>query len=90
VGSLDGVWSVRRTGGALPPLYRMRKEIAGDRGVTRIGSLPGGFPFRVDGLALRYRFPPGLVDHLEGDGDSYRGRATLLGRELGCFEMRRV
>jgi hypothetical protein len=67
----------------------MRKEIAGDRGVTRIGALPGGFPFRVDGLSLRYRFPPGLVDRLEGAGDTYRGRATLLGRELGTFELTR-
>ena len=84
---LDGAWNVRRTGGALPPLYGVRKEIRGRRGSTRVAALPGGFPFSVDGLTLRYRFPPGLVDHLEPDGDAFRGRATLFGRELGRFRM---
>jgi hypothetical protein len=85
---LDGVWNVQRTSGALPPLYGFRKEISGERGVTKIGPLPG-LPFEVVGLSLRYRFPPGLVDHLEPVGDVLLGRATLFGRELGRFRMTR-
>ena len=86
---LEGVWNVTRTAGALPPLYGVRKEIRGDRGWTKLGPLPGA-PFDVVGLTLRYRFPPGLVDTLEADGDtSFDGRATLFGRELGRFRMTR-
>jgi hypothetical protein len=86
---LDGHWTVRRTGGLLPPLAGVRKRIRGGRGETSIGSLPG-FPFTVDGLLLRYR-PPlrGLVDELEPQGDGFHGRAMFLGRELGTFELRR-
>ncbi len=86
---LDGLWNVRRTSGVLPPLVGVRKRIAGARGDTRVGRLPG-VPFRVVGHTLRYR-PPllGLVDHLEPEGQGYRGRATLFGRELGRFTMRR-
>ena len=85
---LDGAWSVERVSGALPPMYGVRKDISGTRGVTRAGLLPG-LPFDVHGLTLRYRFPPGLVDHLEPDGDGYRGRVTYRGRELGRFRLRR-
>ena len=85
---LDGIWNVERTGGALPPLYAFRKHIVGTRGSTRVGRLP--LPFDVRGNSLHYRFPPGLVDHLEPSGDEYRGRATLYGRELGRFVMRRM
>jgi hypothetical protein len=86
---LDGVWDVRRVSGALPPMYSVRKEIRGDRGVTKVGALPGA-PFEIVGLSLRYRFPPGLVDRLEPDGDdAFNGRATLLGREFGRFRMTR-
>ena len=31
---LDGVWEVNRTGGALPPLLGVRKEISGGSGAT--------------------------------------------------------
>jgi hypothetical protein len=86
---LDGIWDVRRVSGALPPMHGVHKEIRGSRGVTKVGPLPGA-PFEVVGLALRYRFPPGLVDRLEPDGpDAFNGRATLLGRELGRFRMTR-
>ena len=90
MGELDGLWSVRRTGGLLPPLLGVRKRIHGDRGDTRLGPLPG-VPFRVDGTALRYRAPFGaFVDLLEPDGDTARGRATFRGHEFGRFAMRRV
>jgi hypothetical protein len=86
--SLDGSWLVRRTGGALPPMVGVRKEISGATGVTTLGPLR--LPFAVEGRSLRYRFPPGLVDELEPDGDGFRGRALLAGRELGRFRLERA
>ena len=87
---LDGVWNVERVSGALPPLYGVRKQIAGDRGVTTAARMPR-MRFTVDGLRLRYEMPfTGLVDELEPSGDGYAGRATLFGRELGRFVMRRA
>jgi hypothetical protein len=88
VGELDGRWDVKRTGGLLPPMLGVRKQIAGTEGVTTAGPLR--FPFRVEGRSLRYRFPPGLVDELEPDGDGFRGRAFLAGRELGRFRLDRI
>jgi ferritin-like metal-binding protein YciE len=89
VGELDGVWNVRRTGGALPPLYGVRKRIHGARGETLFGRVP--VTFDVRGLELRYRAPlHGLVDVLERDGDGYRGRTRLAGREIGTFDLRRI
>src|ERR1051326_8955553 len=74
---LDGVWDVRRTGGLLPPLYGVRKRIAGARGATLVGARALGVPFDVVGLELRYRAPfTAFVDMLEPDGESFRGRAT--------------
>ena len=84
---LDGEWQVIRTGGFLPPLIGVRKRIAGDRGWTSIGPLPGA-PFDVVGLELRYRAPfVGFVDIVEPSSDGYRGRATVFGRELGTFRL---
>jgi hypothetical protein len=82
VPELDGEWKV-------VPLPGVRKRIRGDRGWTSIGRLPGA-PFDVRGLELHYRFPfRGLVDVLEPDGDGYRGRATVFGRDVGGFRLRR-
>jgi len=90
VGELDGVWEVRRIGGALPPLLGVRKEISGSVGSTKVGPLPG-VPFDVVGLSLRYRAPfLGFVDVLERDGQGYRGRATFRGREFGKFKLKRM
>ena len=85
---LDGTWDLERTGGLLPPLRGVTKRIAGARGETRIGELPG-VPFRVDGLKLRY--PGGaFVDVLAPRADGgYDGTATLFGRTYGTFRMRR-
>jgi hypothetical protein len=89
VADLTGVWNVERVSGALPPMAGVRKQIRGTRGTTNAGPLPG-LPFDVVGLSLRYRFPPGLVDHLEPAGDNvFNGRATLFGAELGRFRMTR-
>ena len=85
---LDGAWLVRREGGALPPMVGVRKEIAGSTGVTTVGPLR--FPFAVEGRSLRYRFPRGLVDELEPDGDGFLGRALVAGRELGRFRLERA
>jgi ferritin-like metal-binding protein YciE len=85
---LDGVWDVRRTGGLLPPLVGVRKEINGSRGETM---LPGGLlgmPFDVVGLELHYRRPfNGFIDILVPRGDGFAGRATYRRREFGQFEM---
>ena len=87
---LDGVWDVRRLGGALPPLNGVRKRIRGARGETIIGRRGAGVPFKVSGHELRYRAPFAfLVDVLEPDGDGFRGRATAFGRSYGEFELRR-
>lgn len=85
---LDGRWNVMRESGLLPPMSRVSKEIEGMSGVTLVG--PVKLPFAVEGHSLRYRFPPGLVDELEPDGDGFRGRALLAGRELGRFRLERV
>lgn len=90
MGELDGVWNVKRVGGALPPLYACRKRIDGNRGTTEFGRLPG-MPFEVRGLDLHYRGPfRMLVDKLERRDGEYLGRATLLGREFGQFTMSRA
>jgi hypothetical protein len=88
MGELDGVWNVRRESGVLPPMVGVRKEIAGAAGHTIVG--PVRLPFAVEGRSLRYRFPPGLVDELEPEGDGFRGRALLAGRELGRFRIERT
>lgn len=82
---LDGVWDVRRTGGALPPMRGIvHKRIENGRGSTAAAGVR--FPFVVDGLALRYPF--GLVDELVPDGPgAYDGTAVLFGRRVGTFRM---
>ena len=86
---LEGSWDVERTGGFLPPLLGVRKRIAGDRGETRVGALPG-VPFAVIGNELRYRRPfSAFVDVVEPDGLGFSGRATFRGRTFGRFVLRR-
>jgi ferritin-like metal-binding protein YciE len=88
VGELDGVWAVERISGALPPLHGCVKRIHGSRGTTEFPNFPG-LPFDVRGRDLHY--PLGMfVDKLEPHNGAYLGRATLLGRELGQFTMRRL
>jgi ferritin-like metal-binding protein YciE len=90
VGELDGVWSVERVSGALPPLHGCVKRIHGSRGRTEFPRFPG-LPFEVRGLELHYRGPFGmLVDELEHQDGGYVGRATVLGREVGQFTLRRL
>lgn len=87
---LDGVWTVERVSGLLPPLVGVEKRISGSVGESRFRRLPG-VPFVVEGLALRYRRPfSGFVDFLEPDGSAYLGRATFRGRDLGRFRMRPI
>jgi len=89
VSKLDGVWDVQRTGGFLPPLVGVRKVISGSRGRTEVGPL-SGVPFDVVGQSLRYRPPfQAFVDELEPDGNGFRGRATVRGREYGTFQLQR-
>jgi len=90
VADLDGVWDVRRTSGALPPLTGVRKRIHGAHGETVVLGGPG-IPFDVRGHELRYRAPFAfLVDVLEPSGDGWHGRATAFGRVYGEFELRRL
>ena len=85
---LDGVWSVERVGGLLPPLIGVRKEISGARGATVVGPLR--VPLRVEGLSLRYEPPlSAFVDVLEPSGDGFEGRATVAGQTFGRFRLRR-
>ena len=87
---LDGTWDVRRTGGLLPPMTRVRKTIAGSRGTTRVGDVVG-VPFDVRGSELHYRAPfKGFIDVVTIDGDHATGSATFFGREFGRFEMTRL
>jgi ferritin-like metal-binding protein YciE len=87
---LDGVWAVDRISGALPPLYGCVKRIHGTRGTTEFSRV-AGMPFEVRGLELHYRAPfTPLVDKLEPQNGSYFGRATVFGREVGQFRMRRL
>ena len=88
MGELDGVWAIERVSGALPPLHGCVKRIHGSRGTTEFPNFPG-VPFEVRGRDLHY--PLGMfVDKLEPQNGAYLGRATLLGRELGQFTMRRL
>jgi ferritin-like metal-binding protein YciE len=90
VGELDGVWEVKRTGGSLPPMVGVRKEISGVSGITKLGPLPGA-RFDVVGTSLHYRPPfAGFVDLLEPDEQGYRGQSTFRGHEFGKFELRRI
>jgi ferritin-like metal-binding protein YciE len=90
VSELDGVWAVDRLSGALPPLYGCVKRIHGTEGTTEFPLLPG-MPFEVRGLELHYRAPfTLLVDKLEPQDGGYLGRATMLGREIGQFKLRRL
>jgi ferritin-like metal-binding protein YciE len=90
VSELDGVWSVERVSGALPPLHGCVKRIHGNRGTTEFPNFPG-MPFVVRGHELHYRGPFGLlVDRLEPQNGGYLGHATMLGREFGQFRLRRL
>jgi len=90
VGELDGVWAVERVSGALPPLHGCVKRIHGSHGTTECPNFPG-MPFDVRGLELHYRGPFALlIDKLERRNGGYIGRATVLGREFGQFELRRL
>jgi hypothetical protein len=93
VDGLDGVWSVERVSGALPPLFGVRKRIDGACGVTALGLLPG-LRFDVVGATLRYRgLLRGVVDELEamdGGNEQIHGTATFRGRRLGQFRMSRL
>jgi len=88
---LDGVWSVPRVSGWLPPLVGVRKRISGTSGRTDVGPVPGA-AFDVDGLSLRYRRPFGaFVDELTPVApDAYLGRATFAGRQFGTFRLVRI
>jgi hypothetical protein len=75
-----------RRAGFLPPMFGVRKVVAGDHGWTALGPLRAGFD--VVGNELRYHGAlRGLVDVLERDGSEWKGRALLRGREYGRFRL---
>ena len=83
---LDGVWSVERTGGLLPPLLGVRKTIRGTTGRTTLG--PVAAAFDVVGHELRYRSPlTGFVDVLVPAERGWEGRALFRGSEYGRFRL---
>jgi ferritin-like metal-binding protein YciE len=88
VSELDGVWEVQRTGGLLPPLIGVRKEIHGTRGKTLLPGGVVGVAFDVVGLELHYRAPfAGFVDRLVPFDDGFLGHATFRRRTFGRFQM---
>jgi ferritin-like metal-binding protein YciE len=88
VPELDGVWDVKRTGGLLPPLLGVRKEIHGTRGETLLPGGVFGVPFDVVGHELHYRRPfVGFIDILAPQDGGFTGRATYRRREFGRFEL---
>jgi ferritin-like metal-binding protein YciE len=88
VSELDGFWDVRRTGGLLPPLVGVRKEIRGTHGKTLLPGGVVGVPFDVIGLELHYRAPfAGFVDIVVPHAGGYSGRATFRRRTFGRFEL---
>jgi ferritin-like metal-binding protein YciE len=88
VSELDGVWDVKRTGGLLPPLVGVRKEIHGTRGETLLPGGVLGVPFDVVGNELHYRGPfAGFVDIVVPYNGGFSGRATFRRHTFGRFEM---
>jgi ferritin-like metal-binding protein YciE len=88
VSELDGVWDVRRTGGLLPPLYGVRKEIHATHGETVLPGGAIGVPFDVVGLELHYRAPfAGFVDLLVPYDEGFLGHATFRRHTFGRFAM---
>jgi ferritin-like metal-binding protein YciE len=86
VTELDGVWSVERVGGLLPPMLGVRKAIQGTHGRTLVG--PVAVRFDVVGNELRYRRPfDGFVDVLTSGEGIWNGRALYRGREYGRFRL---
>jgi ferritin-like metal-binding protein YciE len=86
MGELDGLWTVQRESGLLPPLMGVRKVINGDHGWTTVG--PARAAFDVVGHELRYRSPlRGFVDVLEREDGGWKGRSLLAGREYGRFRL---
>jgi ferritin-like metal-binding protein YciE len=91
VSELDGVWDVKRTGGLLPPLIGVRKEIHGTRGKTLLPGGVIGVAFDVVGLELHYRAPfAGFVDRLVPYDDGFLGHVTFRRRTIGRFQMTAV
>jgi ferritin-like metal-binding protein YciE len=88
VSELDGVWDVRRTGGLLPPLLGVRKEIHGTHGKTLLPGGAIGVPFDVVGRELHYRAPfAGFVDIVAPGEGGFSGRATFRRHTFGRFEL---
>jgi hypothetical protein len=88
----DGAYGLRRTGGLLPPLGLVRKEVAGAAGATIVAGrvrLPFRLQDRGDHVLLVYRGPLGVLrDRLRSRGDgSWDGEATVAGRRYGRFTM---
>ena len=92
----DGLWRVERTGGLLPPMIGVRKDVRGGRGETRFGLLPLRWPFRLEDraghVALIYDPPFSLwVDEIRPEKtDVWIGTATLAGRPVGRFRLVRM
>src|SRR5207302_10843224 len=77
VSELDGTWNVRRTGGLLPPLAGVRKEIHGTHGKTPLFTGIVGVPFDVVCLELHYWQPLScFVDILTPRDGALAGRVA--------------
>ena len=73
--NLDGVWTVERVSGALPPMSRVRKQIDGASGVTVAGLLRMLISRRD-----RADEAPGEADRLRDEVVTLRDRVAVLER----------
>jgi hypothetical protein len=90
----DGAYALRRTGGLLPPLAGVGKEVAGGDGATVVAGrvrLPFVMEDRGDHVLLVYRRPLGFLrDRLRPRHDGgWDGEAMVAGRRYGRFAMER-
>jgi len=91
----EGDWDVFRTGGLLPPMWGVWKEVRAGRGETHFGrlfSLSFSLERRHDHVALIYSPPRDyVVDRLVlVSPDFIDGVGTMRGRDYCRFVMKRI
>ena len=93
--AFEGDWDVFRTGGLLPPMWGVWKEVRSGQGQTHFGRLFSlGFRLeqRDDHVALIYSPPREyVVDRLRLENpDFIDGVGTMYGRDYCRFVMKRI
>jgi hypothetical protein len=93
--AFEGDWNVFRTGGLLPPMWGVWKEVRSGQGLTHFGRLFSlGFTLehRDDHVALIYSPPREyVIDRLVlMNPDFIDGVGTMRGRDYCRFVMKRI